>query len=149
MPLLTEDIMNDDEILITVYTNFDSKPDLEEENEEPIMSLVSLSEALNALHILIQFQKQQDDSNGFKQEELKMSRKKMAVVDVDNGIVIFELMMLLLTIEFAQLVLADIISPILILQFFIKELDSAFLGLLTILTSRGLKGEDNKDALLK
>ncbi|CAG8665919.1 14673_t:CDS:2, partial [Acaulospora morrowiae] len=60
---------------------------------------------------------------------------KIAVVGVDNGIVIFELIMLLLTIEFAQLVLVDIMSPLLILQSFTEELDSAFLGLLTISTS--------------
>ncbi|CAG8681202.1 5106_t:CDS:1, partial [Acaulospora morrowiae] len=54
---------------------------------------------------------------------------EMAVVGVDNGIVIFELIILLLTIEFARLVLVDIMSPLLILRSFTKELDSAFLGL--------------------
>jgi hypothetical protein len=73
MPLLTEDMMNDDEIFTAVHANFDPKPviiDSEEENEEPAMSSVSLSEALNALHILIQFQEQQNDNNKFKSEEL-------------------------------------------------------------------------------
>jgi len=50
---------------------------IEEENEEPPPARVNIVEALNALHILIQFQEQQEADKGFKPEELEILQKRV------------------------------------------------------------------------
>lgn len=83
-PLPTEDIMSDKQIIKMVSAEFSSNPaapDSEEENEEPPPLSVSISEALNALHTLIQFQEQQEDGKGFNPSELEVLRKKVREFD--------------------------------------------------------------------
>ena len=77
--LLTEDAMTEKQIIKMVRAEFDFEPaiqDSEEENEEPPPACVNIVEALNALHILIQFQEQQEAEKGFKPEELAILQKK-------------------------------------------------------------------------
>ncbi|CAG8845087.1 10738_t:CDS:2, partial [Gigaspora margarita] len=75
----TEDMINDNEILAMVHRTFDSEPIAtdSEEDEVPLAPLVNLSEAINALQLLIQFQEQRESNDGFKPEELNMLHKKM------------------------------------------------------------------------
>ncbi|CAG8489787.1 22601_t:CDS:2, partial [Racocetra persica] len=78
-PLATKDVINDDEILAMVYETFNPKQVVTdpEEDDMPPTPLVNLSEAINALNILIQFQEQRENNNKFKPEELDMLRKKV------------------------------------------------------------------------
>ncbi|CAG8653741.1 6639_t:CDS:2, partial [Cetraspora pellucida] len=53
-PLPTEDVMNDDEILAMVHDTFDPALAVtDSEDEVPPALPVSLSEAINALHVLV------------------------------------------------------------------------------------------------
>ncbi|CAG8794221.1 2718_t:CDS:2, partial [Gigaspora rosea] len=78
-PSTTDDAMNDKEILAMVHRTFDPKPAAtdSEEDEAPPAPPVNLSEAINALQLLIQFQEQRESDDGFKPEELNILRKKM------------------------------------------------------------------------
>jgi hypothetical protein len=78
--LLTEDIMTEKQIIKMVRTEFHPEPEIpdsDEEKEEPPPPCVTAAEALNALHILIQFQEQQQDDKGFKPKELEILRKRV------------------------------------------------------------------------
>ncbi|CAG8783512.1 13681_t:CDS:2, partial [Racocetra persica] len=77
-PLATEDIMNDDEILVMVYETFNLEQVItnSEEDNVPPTPLVNLSKAINTLNILIRFQEQRENDNEFKSEELDMLYKK-------------------------------------------------------------------------
>jgi len=77
--LLTKDVVTEKQIIKMVCAKFDFEPaiqDSEEENEEPPPACVNIVEALNALHILIQFQEQQEADKGFKPEEVGNFAKK-------------------------------------------------------------------------
>ena len=73
-PLLTENVMTENQIIRMVSAELDTEceatiPDSEKENEESPPTSVSITEALNALHI--QFQEQQEDDKGFKPNEVR------------------------------------------------------------------------------
>ncbi|CAG8692530.1 8355_t:CDS:2 [Gigaspora rosea] len=78
-PSTTEDAMNDKEILAMVHRTFDPEPAAtdSEEDEVSLAPPVNLSEAINALQLLIQFQEQKESDDRFKPKELNMLRKKM------------------------------------------------------------------------
>ncbi|CAG8840346.1 9687_t:CDS:2, partial [Gigaspora margarita] len=78
-PVTTENTMNNNEILVIVYRTFDPEPIAtdSEEDEVPLAPPVNLSEAINVLQLLIQFQEQRESNDGFKPKELNMLRKKM------------------------------------------------------------------------
>jgi hypothetical protein len=79
-PLLTEDVMTQEQIIRMVSAELDTEaaiPDSEEESEEAPPPSVSITEALNALHTLIQFQEQQEDDKGFKPNEVEILRKRV------------------------------------------------------------------------
>ncbi|CAG8834987.1 39329_t:CDS:2, partial [Gigaspora margarita] len=74
-PVTTEDIINDNEILAMVHRTFDPKPiatDSKEDKVPPAPS-VNLSEAINILQLLIQFQEQRESDDGFKPEDKKQT----------------------------------------------------------------------------
>ncbi|CAG8625186.1 3854_t:CDS:2 [Dentiscutata erythropus] len=81
-PLATENAMNNEKILGMVYRTFDPEPVAtdSEEDEVPLTPLVNLSEAINALQLLIQFQKQRESDDEFKPEELNMLHKKCIIL---------------------------------------------------------------------
>ncbi|CAG8444778.1 7812_t:CDS:1, partial [Dentiscutata heterogama] len=78
-PLTTENVMNNKEILAMVHKTFDPKPATTnfKEDEVPLAPPVNLSETINALQLLIQFQKQRESNDRFKSEELNMLYKKI------------------------------------------------------------------------
>ena len=81
--LVTKDIMTEKQIIKMVRTEFHPEPEIpdsDEEKEEPPPPCVTAAEALNALHILIQFQEQQPDDKEFKPKELEILRKKYMIL---------------------------------------------------------------------
>ncbi|RIB07127.1 hypothetical protein C2G38_2275412 [Gigaspora rosea] len=71
--------MNDKEILAIVHRTFDPEPAATDSEEDEVLPAppVNLSEAINALQLLIQFQEQRESDDGFKPEELNILHKKM------------------------------------------------------------------------